>query len=91
MIANLNQTKNYATFFLGTLLTVALGLVVSTAQAQEAGTTEGPLPRRIENPARIVPVLGTSSFITSNSQRFNQGNRFAGGLFADFGKDWWGF
>jgi len=76
--------------FLKAMLTVTFGLLMSFSAraAEQAAQTTGAMPRMI-TPARLIPVIGQSSFVTSASQKFSYGNDFAAGLFADFGKDWW--
>lgn len=79
--------------FLKMIFTVTFGLAMITVSARAAGPASqstASLPQVI-TPARLVPVIGQSSFVTSNSQQFSYGNDFAAGLFADFGKDWWIF
>ena len=89
--SNLAVSSTRIQTLLGSLVVASCALA-TPAFAQDSGSSTGHLPTTLSGPTRMVPALGVSSFVTSNTKPINTYDKgFSAGIFADWGKTAWAF
>jgi hypothetical protein len=70
---------------------LSVGLLLTTNVYAQDARIEAPAPRTEAAPFRLTPVLGSSSFTTSDRVNADGFSNLSGGVFADFGAHTWTF